>query len=133
MRTDFPVILSFENHCSRSNQLKMAKYCMEIFGDMLLSQPLDDFPVIIFVINYVFYFYTYFCIYLFQLEPGVPLPSPNRLKRKILIKNKRLKADIEKHQMEQFLREGKLDEEDEISETPEVVGEDTASPRKLQS
>ena len=58
-----------------------------------------------------------------QLEPGVPLPSPNRLKRKILIKNKRLKADIEKLQMEQFLREGKLDEEDEQFETPEVVGE----------
>ncbi len=67
------------------------------------------------------------------MEPGVPLPSPNRLKRKILIKNKRLKADIEKHQMEQFLREGKLDEEDEIIETPEVVvGEDTIPPRKYR-
>ncbi|KAK0413691.1 hypothetical protein QR680_006946 [Steinernema hermaphroditum] len=105
-RSDYPVILSFENHCSKSNQLKMAKYCMDIFGDMLLSKPFDDFP----------------------LEPGVPLPSPNRLKRKILIKNKRLKADIEKHQMEQFLREGKLDEEDEVTETPEVVGEDTVVP-----
>ena len=31
-----------------------------------------------------------------QLEPGVPLPSPNQLKRKILIKNKRLKPDVEK-------------------------------------
>lgn len=44
-RTDFPVILSFENHCSKSNQLKMARYCMEILGDMLLGKPLDDFPV----------------------------------------------------------------------------------------
>ena len=25
----------------------------------------------------------------FQLEPGVPLPSPNQLKRKIIIKNKK--------------------------------------------
>uniref|UniRef100_F1KQQ6 1-phosphatidylinositol 4,5-bisphosphate phosphodiesterase n=1 Tax=Ascaris suum TaxID=6253 RepID=F1KQQ6_ASCSU len=106
-RSDYPVILSFENHCSKSNQHKMAKYCMEIFGEMLLSRPLDDNP----------------------LEPGVPLPSPNHLKRKILIKNKRLKADIEKLQMEQFLREGKLDEEDEQTETPEVViGEDASSP-----
>ncbi|TKR88474.1 hypothetical protein L596_012710 [Steinernema carpocapsae] len=105
-RSDYPVILSFENHCSKSNQLKMAKYCMEIFGEMLQTKPFDDYP----------------------LEPGVPLPSPNRLKRRILIKNKRLKADIEKHQMEQFLREGKLDEEDEMMETPEVVGEDTVSP-----
>uniref|UniRef100_A0A914S3U7 phosphoinositide phospholipase C n=2 Tax=Ascarididae TaxID=6250 RepID=A0A914S3U7_PAREQ len=65
-------------------------------------------------------------------KPGVPLPSPNHLKRKILIKNKRLKADIEKLQMEQFLREGKLDEEDELTETPEmVIGEDAISPRKF--
>ncbi|CAI2354285.1 unnamed protein product [Caenorhabditis sp. 36 PRJEB53466] len=106
-RSDFPVILSFENHCSKSNQLKMAKYCMEIFGDMLLSKPFDDNP----------------------LEPGVSLPSPNRLRRKIMIKNKRLKTDIERHQLEQFLREGKLDEEDELNETPEVVGEDSVSPR----
>ncbi|KAK5967483.1 hypothetical protein GCK32_008659, partial [Trichostrongylus colubriformis] len=105
-RSDFPVILSFENHCSKSNQLKMAKYCMDIFGDMLLAKPLDDFP----------------------LEAGVALPSPNRLRRKILIKNKRLKPEIEKHQLDQFLREGKLDEEDEIIETPEVVGEDSVSP-----
>ncbi|KAM3717071.1 1-phosphatidylinositol 4,5-bisphosphate phosphodiesterase beta-4 [Dirofilaria immitis] len=102
-RSDFPVILSFENHCSKSNQLKMAKYCMEILGDMLLSKPFDDYP----------------------LEPGVQLPSPNRLKHKILIKNKRLKADIEKLQMEQFLREGKLDEEDESIENLEsIIGEE---------
>uniref|UniRef100_A0A7E4W1T5 Phosphoinositide phospholipase C n=1 Tax=Panagrellus redivivus TaxID=6233 RepID=A0A7E4W1T5_PANRE len=106
LRSDFPVILSFENHCSKSNQLKMAKYCCEVFGDMLLSKPLDDFP----------------------LEPGVPLPSPNRLKRKILIKNKRLKADVERHQLEQFLREGRLDEDEENLETPEVVGEDSVCP-----
>ncbi|EGT54056.1 hypothetical protein CAEBREN_25584 [Caenorhabditis brenneri] len=106
-RSDFPVILSFENHCSKSNQLKMAKYCMDIFGDMLLSKPFDDVP----------------------LEPGVSLPSPNRLRKKILIKNKRLKTDIERHQLDQFLREGKLDEEDELNETPEVIGEDSVSPR----
>jgi phosphatidylinositol phospholipase C beta len=60
----------------------------------------------------------------FPLEPGVPLPSPNRLRRKILIKNKRLKPEAEKHQLEQFLREGRLDEDDDLLETPEVVGED---------
>ena len=110
LRTDFPVILSFENHCSKSNQLKMAKYCMEVFGDMLLAKPFEDYP----------------------LEPGVPLPSPNRLKRKILIKNKRLKPEVERHQLEQFLREGKLDEEDDQLETPEVVGEDMVSSRKFE-
>ena len=30
-----------------------------------------------------------------QMEPGRPLPSPNELKRKILIKNKRLKPEVE--------------------------------------
>jgi len=43
--SDYPVILSFENHCNRNNQLKMAKYCEEYFGDLLLKDPLPDFPV----------------------------------------------------------------------------------------
>lgn len=30
-----------------------------------------------------------------QIESGRPLPSPNELKRKILIKNKRLKPEVE--------------------------------------
>uniref|UniRef100_A0A8B9LI28 1-phosphatidylinositol 4,5-bisphosphate phosphodiesterase n=1 Tax=Astyanax mexicanus TaxID=7994 RepID=A0A8B9LI28_ASTMX len=78
--SEFPVILSFENHCSRHQQYKLARYCEDIFGDTLLRQPLDDFP----------------------LEPGQPLPSPNDLKRKILIKNRRLKPEVEKKQLEHF-------------------------------
>ena len=42
-------------------------------------------------------------IILFQLEAGVPLPSPNQLKRKILIKNKRLKPEVEKRELVIFL------------------------------
>uniref|UniRef100_A0A1I8B1P4 Phosphoinositide phospholipase C n=1 Tax=Meloidogyne hapla TaxID=6305 RepID=A0A1I8B1P4_MELHA len=96
LRSEWPVILSFENHCSKSNQLKMAKYCLEIFDDMLLTGPIKGH----------------------ELEPGVPLPSPSQLKRKILIKNKRLKPEDEQRQMEQFRREGRLlDEEDEQSES----------------
>jgi len=30
-----------------------------------------------------------------QLEEGIPLPSPNHLKRKIIIKNKKLKPEQE--------------------------------------
>ena len=41
----YPVILSFENHCSRHQQEKMAKYCDSIFGDLLLKEALPDFPV----------------------------------------------------------------------------------------
>lgn len=52
----------------------MAKYCDEILGEYLLKEPLPSHP----------------------LEPGIPLPSPNDLKKRILIKNKRLKPDVEK-------------------------------------
>ncbi len=43
--SDYPVILSIENHCNRSNQLKMAKCFIDIFGDLLLKEPLKDYPV----------------------------------------------------------------------------------------
>uniref|UniRef100_A0A8C1U6S6 Phosphoinositide phospholipase C n=1 Tax=Cyprinus carpio TaxID=7962 RepID=A0A8C1U6S6_CYPCA len=64
----FPVILSFENHVdSPKQQAKMAEYCRSIFGDALLTDPLEKYP----------------------LEAGVPLPSPVDLMGKILIKNKK--------------------------------------------
>ncbi|XP_041927738.1 1-phosphatidylinositol 4,5-bisphosphate phosphodiesterase beta-1 isoform X1 [Alosa sapidissima] len=64
----FPVILSFENHVdSPKQQAKMAEYCKSIFGDALLTEPLEKYP----------------------LEHGVPLPSPQELMGKILIKNKK--------------------------------------------
>uniref|UniRef100_A0A8C7Y137 Phosphoinositide phospholipase C n=1 Tax=Oryzias sinensis TaxID=183150 RepID=A0A8C7Y137_9TELE len=64
----FPVILSFENHVdSLKQQAKMAEYCRSIFGDALLIDPLDKYP----------------------LEAGVALPSPLELMGKILIKNKK--------------------------------------------
>uniref|UniRef100_A0A158R604 1-phosphatidylinositol 4,5-bisphosphate phosphodiesterase n=1 Tax=Syphacia muris TaxID=451379 RepID=A0A158R604_9BILA len=66
--SEFPVILSFENHCNLKQQKKMAAYCREIFGDLLLTEPLPDYP----------------------LKPRHPLPSPSMLRRKILVKNKKL-------------------------------------------
>ncbi|KAG8201638.1 hypothetical protein JTE90_012706 [Oedothorax gibbosus] len=65
--SDFPVILSFENHCSTKQQAKMAMYCRKIFGDMIINEP----------------FATH------QLNPGQLLPSPTQLMRKIIIKNKK--------------------------------------------
>ncbi|KAG7169145.1 1-phosphatidylinositol 45-bisphosphate phosphodiesterase beta-3-like, partial [Homarus americanus] len=65
--SEWPVILSFENHCNPRQQAKIAGYCREFFGDMLLDSPLE---------NYL-------------LEPGHPLPPPSSLKRKIIIKNKK--------------------------------------------
>ncbi|XP_042645310.1 1-phosphatidylinositol 4,5-bisphosphate phosphodiesterase beta-1 isoform X2 [Tyto alba] len=64
----FPILLSFENHVdSPKQQAKMAEYCRLIFGDALLMDPLEKYP----------------------LEPGVPLPSPTDLMYKILVKNKK--------------------------------------------
>lgn len=40
--SDYPVVLSFENHCNPRQQAKIANYCREIFGDMLLDKPLDS-------------------------------------------------------------------------------------------
>ncbi|RXN18662.1 1-phosphatidylinositol 4,5-bisphosphate phosphodiesterase beta-4-like isoform X1 [Labeo rohita] len=80
LTSEYPVILSFENHCTKHQQYKLARYCEDIFGDLLLKQPLDDFP----------------------MEAGCPLPSPNDLKGKILIKNRRLKPEVEKKQLEHF-------------------------------
>ncbi|CAD5122039.1 DgyrCDS10491 [Dimorphilus gyrociliatus] len=65
--SDYPVILSFENHCSPRQQAKMAAHCRNIFGDMLLVDALDSHP----------------------LKHASGLPSPELLKRKILIKIKR--------------------------------------------
>ncbi|XP_069036189.1 1-phosphatidylinositol 4,5-bisphosphate phosphodiesterase beta-3 isoform X2 [Lepisosteus oculatus] len=64
----YPVILSFENHVDSSRQqAKMAEYCRTIFGDALLIDPLEKYPLV----------------------PGQPLPSPQDLLGKILIKNKK--------------------------------------------
>lgn len=65
--SEFPVVLSFENHCNPRQQAKIANYCRDIFGDMLLDVPLESY----------------------KLEPGTPLPPPYVLKRKIIIKNKK--------------------------------------------
>ena len=56
----------------------------------------------------------------FQLEPGVPLPPPSALKRKILIKNKRLKPEVEKQELELF-RQGQFVIEDEEKEDASAV------------
>uniref|UniRef100_A0A6B2EE24 1-phosphatidylinositol 4,5-bisphosphate phosphodiesterase n=1 Tax=Phlebotomus kandelakii TaxID=1109342 RepID=A0A6B2EE24_9DIPT len=100
--SDFPVILSFENHCSRFQQYKLAKYCDEMFGDLLLKEPIPDYA----------------------LEPGAVLPPPSMLLRKILIKNKRLKPEVEKRELELFL-EGQfvIDESEEPKEDASTVVE----------
>lgn len=43
--SDYPVILSFENHCNTKQQAKIAQYCRDFFKDMLLDVPLDSHRV----------------------------------------------------------------------------------------
>ncbi|XP_069384789.1 1-phosphatidylinositol 4,5-bisphosphate phosphodiesterase zeta-1-like isoform X1 [Paralichthys olivaceus] len=90
-----PVILSLENHCSKEQQEVMAQYLISILGEKLLRAPLD------------------------HLTTG-DLPSPNDLKYKILIKNKKLKNKAEGAsgtEIEESVDEGEDgDEEDEEDE-----------------
>ncbi|XP_077989116.1 1-phosphatidylinositol 4,5-bisphosphate phosphodiesterase beta-4-like isoform X2 [Glandiceps talaboti] len=101
--SDYPVILSFENHCGKPQQYKLAKYCEEVLGEFLLRDPLDEHPLI----------------------QNQPLPSPTKLKRKILIKNKRLKPEVEKRQLELLKHTGLMVVD--INEPDDVEGEESDS------
>ena len=70
LKTDTPVILSFENHCSQPQQQLMARYCVKYLGSALCTT-LPSYPT----------------------NPGVKLPSPTDLKGKIIIKNKKIMAE----------------------------------------
>lgn len=92
----YPVILSFENHCSPRQQAKMVQYCKEIFSsDVLLTEPLADFP----------------------LDQNAPLPAPHHLMRKIIIKNK--KKETKKTQEMGAAGEG-AEESDEEEVPPQI-------------
>ncbi|XP_042870429.1 1-phosphatidylinositol 4,5-bisphosphate phosphodiesterase-like isoform X3 [Penaeus japonicus] len=106
--SDYPVILSFENHCCKKQQYKLAKYCDEYFGDLLCKEPLPDSPLV----------------------PGHPLPPPSQLKNKILIKNKRLKPEVEKQELELFLQ-GQLDLVDD-EDAKEDASQATAAPKEAK-
>ncbi|NXE55747.1 PLCB2 phosphodiesterase, partial [Casuarius casuarius] len=98
----YPVILSFENHVdSPKQQAKMAEYCRTIFGNMLLTEPLEKYP----------------------LKPGVPLPSPQDLLGKILIKNKKKQSISGKRQ--NSLKKGRNVEPEITEQLAPMDGEDT--------
>uniref|UniRef100_A0A4W3JJ88 1-phosphatidylinositol 4,5-bisphosphate phosphodiesterase gamma n=1 Tax=Callorhinchus milii TaxID=7868 RepID=A0A4W3JJ88_CALMI len=62
--SEYPVILSIEDHCSIVQQRNMAGFFKKVFADMLLTKPVDI--------------------------TADGLPSPSQLRRKILIKHKKL-------------------------------------------
>jgi phosphatidylinositol phospholipase C gamma-1 len=65
--SDYPLVLSIEQHCDVAQQRFQANFFKQIFGDMLLTCPINS-----------------------SVEC---LPSPNQLKRKIIIKHKKLQTD----------------------------------------
>ncbi|KAH8303730.1 hypothetical protein KR018_008971 [Drosophila ironensis] len=62
--SEYPVILSIEQNCSLEQQRNMAQALIEVFGDMLLTQPCD--------------------------RNEQRLPSPYQLRHKIILKHKKL-------------------------------------------
>ncbi|XP_070314742.1 1-phosphatidylinositol 4,5-bisphosphate phosphodiesterase delta-4 isoform X4 [Odocoileus virginianus] len=103
--SDYPVILSLENHCSREQQEIIVHHLTEILGDQLLTTALDG-----------------------QLL--TQLPSPEDLRRKILVKGKKLTAEEEEEEPEADLeagQEAELDLEAQLESEPQELsprGED---------
>ncbi|NXW51091.1 PLCH2 phosphodiesterase, partial [Nyctiprogne leucopyga] len=99
----YPVILSIENHCSVIQQKKMAQYLIEILGDKLdLSSVHSD--------------------------DSTKLPSPASLKGKILVKGKKLPANISDD-----AEEGEVSDEDsadEIDDECKLMNGDASTNRK---
>lgn len=64
LRHRFPVILSIEDNCSLPQQRAMASIMQEVFGDLLLTQPIE--------------------------KTETKLPSPHQLQNKIILKHRKL-------------------------------------------
>ncbi|XP_074416374.1 1-phosphatidylinositol 4,5-bisphosphate phosphodiesterase eta-2 isoform X4 [Larus michahellis] len=103
IKNEYPVILSIENHCSVVQQKKMAQYLTEILGDKLdLS-----------------------CVH---NDDSTTLPSPASLKGKILVKGKKLPANISDD-----AEEGEVSDEDsadEIDDDCKLMNGDASTNRK---
>ncbi|KAM9169311.1 1-phosphatidylinositol 4,5-bisphosphate phosphodiesterase zeta-1 [Pangshura tecta] len=99
--SDYPLVLSLENHCSPKQQEVMADYLETILGDKLLTTIIGDtFPT--------------------------DLPSPEELKFKILVKNKKvgtleetvLRRGLDSHgEIGEFVEEVEQSEDDEADES----------------
>ncbi|KAF5902484.1 1-phosphatidylinositol 4,5-bisphosphate phosphodiesterase beta-3-like, partial [Clarias magur] len=98
----YPLILSFENHVdSAVQQSKMAEYCRSIFGDALLIDPLEKYPLL----------------------PGQPLPSPKDLMGKILIKNKKRHHHVTANGGSIRRKEGADEQASSLNDAPLPEGE----------
>ncbi|XP_039223738.1 1-phosphatidylinositol 4,5-bisphosphate phosphodiesterase eta-2 isoform X2 [Crotalus tigris] len=103
IKSEYPIILSIENHCSVTQQKKMAQYLVEILGDKLDLSTVDN-------------------------EDPNELPSPESLKGKILVKGKKLPANISDD-----AEEGEVSDEDsadEMDDDCKLMNGDASSNRK---
>ncbi|XP_049551066.1 1-phosphatidylinositol 4,5-bisphosphate phosphodiesterase zeta-1 isoform X1 [Orcinus orca] len=98
--SDYPVVLSLENHCSPSQQEVMADNLQSTFGDALLSDTLDDFPD--------------------------KLPSPEALKFKILVRNKKIGTLRETRERRGSDKHGQVEECEEEEEAEQEEEENEA-------
>lgn len=106
--SQYPVILSIENHCSLPYQVKMAEHFVDILGEYLYQEPVGEDE-------------EYF-------------PSPEALARKIFIKSKKLKSiqgdDGLMMAPEEFMLEDEEEREEALAAmmaaapTPEFEGEE---------
>ncbi|XP_052648388.1 1-phosphatidylinositol 4,5-bisphosphate phosphodiesterase eta-2 isoform X2 [Harpia harpyja] len=103
VKNEYPVILSIENHCSVIQQKKMAQYLIEILGDKLDLSSVHN-------------------------GDSTKLPSPASLKGKILVKGKKLPANISDD-----AEEGEVSDEDsadEIDDDCKLMNGDASTNRK---
>ncbi|CAM9184038.1 unnamed protein product [Lampetra fluviatilis] len=68
LTSQYPVILSIEDHCTIPQQRKMAQLFRQVFGDALLTKAADG--------------------------PVDELPSPSQLKNKIVVKHKTIESQV---------------------------------------
>ncbi|XP_058428750.1 1-phosphatidylinositol 4,5-bisphosphate phosphodiesterase eta-2 isoform X3 [Marmota monax] len=103
VKNEYPVILSIENHCSVVQQKKMAQYLADILGDKLDLSSVSS-------------------------EDPTKLPSPQMLKGKVLVKGKKLPANISED-----AEAGEVSDEDsadEIDEDCKLLDGDASTNRK---
>jgi len=112
--SEYPVILSLEVHTSIEQQTKMAKILRDVLGDLVRNQ----FPP--FFLSFFLSFslpdadlLIHFCLQI-TTEPlpegSTALPSPEKLKRRILIKGKALPKAVK---AEEYETDSENDDEDD--------------------
>ncbi|NWI97970.1 PLCZ1 phosphodiesterase, partial [Pitta sordida] len=99
MSSEYPVVLSLENHCSLKQQEVMAECLKSILGDKLLCSLIDN------------------------EEEITQLPSPEALKFKVLIKNKKIGTTEEGRAQDETQRESESTSDSETESTSQDTDE----------